>query len=452
MSLTSKSPITARQRAANHLSALESTGPRTTEGKSNSRFNALTHGLCARPFRAVMRDLGEDPEEFDRFHDGLIASAEPGNPLEAQLVEDLALLWWKKRRSERAQTGVQVREVERLMVARQRELHDVERLTMDQPAEEAHETGLLRAKDCRGKFEMALDLLDTVVARLERNWGWEECEQSLKGLYGPKPTLRGAMVLDFFRRLREGEEELPNEYDEGAGETESLRAARGDLENYADEEEAEPGPGAEADASEGDLPGQEFEASMGEPGAAADEGAEEDGGSGEDSDHAGGDLPGPSVEASGDDAGRGPGPSRTFSVRAALVMYLLEERKEMTGEYELFLREHAEVSDAARDACLAPTDPRWTWILRMDNYLDRQLERKLRLLDMLQEQRRKREAASRAALPPSGAPASSNMKKRSLQVIENTMTASGITKAKHVPHRAVQPLSGAKSRHFVPGG
>jgi len=446
MSLTSKSPITARQRAANRLSALESTGPRTTEGKSNSRFNALTHGLCARPFRAVMRDLGEDPEEFDRFHGGLIASAEPGNPLEAQLVEDLALLWWKKRRSERAQTGVQVREVERLMVARQRELHDVERLTMDQPAEEAHETGLLRAKDCRGKFEMALDLLDTVVARLERNRGWEECELSLKGLYGPKPTLRGAMVLDFFRRLREGEEELPNEYDEGAGETESLRAARGDLEKYADEEEAEPGLAADADAPGGDFPGQEFEASTGEPGAAPDQGAQK-----EDRPSGGGDTSSQEHEASaGSD--HGPGPSRTFSVRAALVMYLLEERKEMTEEYELFLREHAEVSDAARDACLAPTDPRWTWILRMDNYLDRQLERKLRLLEMLQEQRRKREAASRAALPPSGAPPSSKVKNRSLQVIENTMMASGITRAKQLPRRAVQPLSGAKGRHFVPGG
>jgi hypothetical protein len=446
MSLTSKSPITARQRAANRLSALESTGPRTTEGKSNSRFNALTHGLCARPFRAVMRDLGEDPEEFDRFHGGLIASAEPGNPLEAQLVEDLALLWWKKRRSERAQTGVQVREVERLMVARQRELHDVERLTMDQPAEEAHETGLLRAKDCRGKFEMALDLLDTVVARLERNRGWEECELSLKGLYGPKPTLRGAMVLDFFRRLREGEEELPNEYDEGAGETESLRAARGDLEKYADEEEAEPGLAADADAPGGDFPGQEFEASTGEPGAAPDQGAQK-----EDRPSGGGDTSSQEHEASaGSD--HGPGPSRTFSVRAALVMYLLEERKEMTEEYELFLREHAEVSDAARDACLAPTDPRWTWILRMDNYLDRQLERKLRLLEMLQEQRRKREAASRAALPPSGAPPSSKVKNRSLQVIENTMMASGITRAKQLPGRAVQPLSGAKGRHFVPGG
>jgi len=39
----------------------------------------------------------------------------------------------------------------------------------------------------------------------------------------------------------------------------------------------------------------------------------------------------------------------------------------LAEELELFLRGHVEASEAARDACPAPTDQRWTWILRQDN-------------------------------------------------------------------------------------
>lgn len=124
----------------------------------------------------------------------------------------------------------------------------------------------------------------------------------------------------------------------------------------------------------------------------------------------------------------------------------------MAGEYELFLREHVEVSEAARDACLAPTDPRWTWILRQDNYLDRQLERKTRLLLMLQELRRKREAASRSASPPFGAVPSMKMKNRSHQVVENTMTMPSGLAVKRPHRQAAEPPSRAKGRRFVPGG
>ncbi|MGH9650786.1 MAG: hypothetical protein ACRD3I_09995 [Terriglobales bacterium] len=137
MSLIRRSPISARQLAANRSNVGKSTGARTPEGKENSLFNALKHGLCAQPFRRVMVELGEDPEEFDRFHAGLREATEPAHTLEAQRVEDLAVLWWKKRRSERAQAGVQAREVERLKLERQRELHDAGSLAVDQPAEDA---------------------------------------------------------------------------------------------------------------------------------------------------------------------------------------------------------------------------------------------------------------------------------------------------------------------------
>src|SRR3954454_23462974 len=40
--------ISGRKLAANRENAKKSTGPRTPEGKANSRFNALQHGVLAR--------------------------------------------------------------------------------------------------------------------------------------------------------------------------------------------------------------------------------------------------------------------------------------------------------------------------------------------------------------------------------------------------------------------
>ena len=45
----------------------------------------------------------------------------------------------------------------------------------------------------------------------------------------------------------------------------------------------------------------------------------------------------------------------------------LIDLNDLAEELELFLRGHVEASEAARDACPAPTDQRWTWILRQDN-------------------------------------------------------------------------------------
>ena len=404
MSLLKKSPISARQLAANRLNARQSTGPRTPEGKESSRFNGLKHGLCAQLFRRVMSELGEDPEEFDRFHTGLREAAEPANTLEAQLVEDLALLWWKKRRSERAQAGVQAREVERLKLARARELHEVERLGVEQSAEETAEVGLLRAKDSRGKFQNVLRRLDALIARLERQQGWEEGADLLRDLYGRKLTVRGAMIWNLFDRLRW----------------------------YAPHEPA-------ASSPAGDSTGQAEQASGKRPGAAEGEkcGSPDSADAGQQA-----------VEASQP----GPPASPALWMRSELLNLLREERKEVAEEFELFRREHVKVSDAARDACLAPTDQRWTWILRQDNYLDRQLERKIRLLDMLQEKRRKRQAASQAPETPAPPPPYMKMQTQTHQVVENSRAASSSLAREKPGARARGPLAGLTTRPFAPSG
>jgi len=304
MNIEPRPTLSHRRIAANRRNALKSTGPRTADGKRRSSLNALKQGLGAESFHEVMRSLGENPREFEQLHQDLIGSCQPANALEAKLVEDLARLWWKKARAERAQAGVQIQQVDRLQVQRLREFHEINRLSSDQSRDELAQVGLLHGKNCKGKFQGILDVLDMLIAQVERGKGYEDAEGGLQGIYGPKPTLRGSLILKYLRLLNEGQE-------------------------YSEDES--PGPG----------------------------GAEPLGNAG---------------------ANR----ERGFPIRAALVQWLVEERQEVAEEYELFLREHVEISPAARDACLAPTDVRWTWILRMDNYLDRQIERKMRMLLKLQ--------------------------------------------------------------------
>ncbi len=67
---------------------------------------------------------------------------------------------------------------------------------------------------------------------------------------------------------------------------------------------------------------------------------------------------------------------------------LAQETEEVLGEYELFLHEHVENTRAARIAAMAPSHAQWAAIIRQSNALHRQMERKIRLLDEMQERRR----------------------------------------------------------------
>jgi hypothetical protein len=70
------------------------TGPRTSRGKERSKLNALKHGLLS---KAILLK-GESRAEYTSLHDGLRQSLDPQGRLEDELVENLAVLLWRKRR------------------------------------------------------------------------------------------------------------------------------------------------------------------------------------------------------------------------------------------------------------------------------------------------------------------------------------------------------------------
>src|ERR1700729_2743137 len=83
-----------RQIEANRRNALRSTGPKTEEGKRQSRRNALRHGLTA---ETVIDGL-EDSEDYRSFEAAVIADYDARTAVERELILRLASLLWRLRR------------------------------------------------------------------------------------------------------------------------------------------------------------------------------------------------------------------------------------------------------------------------------------------------------------------------------------------------------------------
>ena len=83
---------TPAKTAANRRNALQSTGPRTPEGKALSSKNATRHGVLSA--LAVVPGL-EKAADWEAHHAGVLAALAPVGPLETLLAERVALGAWR---------------------------------------------------------------------------------------------------------------------------------------------------------------------------------------------------------------------------------------------------------------------------------------------------------------------------------------------------------------------
>jgi hypothetical protein len=285
--------LTTAELEVHQSNAKKSTGPRTAEGKRRVSQNARKHGLysSASFFWDAAIALGEDPRDFERLLEGLVMARQPADTLEMALVEDIALIIWKKARLDRAEAAVQVRNLQKHDLERRKQFIQVGREISNASQAEVRQKGLRITLDAPGKFEQVLSILDTLVAMTEKNDFSPNMLEFLRGLYGAEPTLRGAGLFnDYFRldKMQPGHPEFED--------TKTLFRAR-----------------------------------------------------------------------------------------------LAEEISDVIQEYELFLHEHVENTRAARMAATAPSHAQWAAIIRQQNALHRQLDRKIRLLEEMQEKRKREE-------------------------------------------------------------
>jgi len=90
---------TKAQTKANRQNAQKSTGPKTDEGKAAVSQNAVKHGLFAA--EAVIK--GEDPAEYQAYHDQFLAELDPVGVVETMLADRFVSLVWRLKRAERMQ-------------------------------------------------------------------------------------------------------------------------------------------------------------------------------------------------------------------------------------------------------------------------------------------------------------------------------------------------------------
>src|ERR1035438_7666137 len=93
---------TPAQISANRANAQMSTGPRSAEGKSASRFNALKHGIDA----ASIVIPGEDPADYDALAADYLGDFRPQSTSEAFHVQTMLRADWQKRRLQRVEADL----------------------------------------------------------------------------------------------------------------------------------------------------------------------------------------------------------------------------------------------------------------------------------------------------------------------------------------------------------
>ena len=98
--------LSPQKMEANRRNAQLSTGPRTKEGRSRSRRDALKHGILATTLLVGEGEGEENVAEWDEFLGDLGRDRAPVGTLEEVLVQEIAVCTWRLRRALRCEAGL----------------------------------------------------------------------------------------------------------------------------------------------------------------------------------------------------------------------------------------------------------------------------------------------------------------------------------------------------------
>jgi len=217
MSLRKSPPLSPQRLAANRKNAQLSTGPRAAAGKQNSKFNAVKHGAYAADenHRQVMLALGEDPEKFEALKQQLMTAYGPGDALWETQIDDLAKLYWRRDRLERAQTGMMRRALQAVEDWQHQRRQEMAGATFDASQPDSLDLPMAESADPGVRLRKLLSFLEVIREQVrQRTFGHRQLavlEASYRNRMGWRAA-RLCMLLRFFAEFVEGRK---REYWEG---------------------------------------------------------------------------------------------------------------------------------------------------------------------------------------------------------------------------------------------
>jgi hypothetical protein len=170
MSLRKSPQLTPALLAAARRNARHSTGPRSPSAKQNSKLNALKHGAYVSDDnqRPAMRALGEDPEQFQTLTEELRSAFGSGDALWEKQIDDLAWLYWRRDRLERAQAGLKRRALQSIDAWQHRRQQEMARVTFDASQFRAIDIEMTRPDDPGARLRLLLSLLGVIREQVKQ--------------------------------------------------------------------------------------------------------------------------------------------------------------------------------------------------------------------------------------------------------------------------------------------
>lgn len=326
---------------ANRRNAKKSTGPRTEEGRRRIAQARTRSTAFVKSLSPSLEPLGDDAAKLGRWLKKLLAYHQPQGPTETMLVEDIATLELERRRIERAQCALLARQIEQEENTRIRRAANLVN-PKELGGQNLLEAGVRRAPDSLVKFRNLTGWLEIMIDLVGRRDYSQEGKALLESIYGLSMTWWGNNIPEMYKQLA------------------VLRASASAVTTETIEEEQTPEQGLTEEAEQGVEQELEEEARQ-EAEREQEELVKQ-------------------LMAQGVDE---------EALRRELLQALLEEQRNVIQEYTLFANENINMTSTLRNALLAPSGSQWPVMLRQKNSVDRQIERKLKLLLLLQEARRR---------------------------------------------------------------
>jgi hypothetical protein len=225
MSIRKSPELTPQLLGAARGNARHSTGPRSPAGKQNSKLNALKHGVyvCAENQVESMRALGEDPERFQTLVEELRSAFAPADALQEKQVEDLAWLYWRRERLERALAGLKRRALQEIEDQQHRRQREMAGATFDASRHELVDWSLPQSNERGVRLRLRLSYLGAIREEVKQGLYKPRQQAVLESVYRDEMGWRSQMIYALLYRFGQAAE-LPQQVANDPHYVEDLKA------------------------------------------------------------------------------------------------------------------------------------------------------------------------------------------------------------------------------------